>query len=69
MKRAINLYLDETIIEIGRKVAEYDGVSLSEYVADAIAKDAIALKEAGIAVVVDDNEFNDAVTTKDKEIK
>jgi uncharacterized protein (DUF1778 family) len=59
MKRAINLYLDEEIIEIGRKIAEHDGMSLSEYVADAIAKDAIALKEAGIAVVVDDKEIKE----------
>jgi hypothetical protein len=65
MKRAINLYLDEEVIEIGRKTAEYHHRSLSEFVGGFL----IHAGKIMIKDIEEQKKFNNAVTTDDKEKK
>jgi predicted DNA-binding protein len=60
-KRAFNLYLSEEVIEKLEKMANYDGKSKSQYVSDWI--------EADWDMQLTDRDFNNAVTTNDKEKK
>jgi predicted transcriptional regulator len=59
MKRAINLYLDEEVIEKLEELAKVDDMSKSAYLSEWITADWDAWKTF-------DQEFNNATTTNDK---
>jgi len=60
MKRAINLYLDEEVIERLKEIAEHEKISISKL---------IGMWADGEWGLMKDMDFNNAVTTNDKEIK